>query len=115
MTTLKDIKIEKLPKWVQLEFKKLQGQVDALSKQLDQIENVSGKMKWREVLSSRTHGIPEIAVVEADIDGGDVSVLVQDGYLSVSSNRGALIVQPQSANVVRIRCGEFWQKEGDTA
>lgn len=99
--------IEKLPKWAQLEFRKLQGEVNALSEQLDQIKKESGKMRWREVLSDKAHGIPDIAVVESDVDGGCITVSVQDGYLSVSSNRSALIVQPQAANVVRVRCGDF--------
>lgn len=100
--------ISKLPKWAQSEIERLQRDNTDLRRKLDEIQDGSGPMVWYEIMDGVTHGIPDGAVVRAQVGGEKIEISVQGDALRISSIMRSIIVQPQSANVVRVRVADYW-------
>ena len=103
--------ITKLPKWAQTEIEVLRRRVANLQEKLDQVDNATGTMYWMNsgAVDTVKHGLPDYASMHATVDGGVIELQVQDGSLIVRANRDNPIIQPQAANVFKVKVGRYWQ------
>lgn len=107
--------IHRLPLWARTHVANLERRVSALTRRLDDQPPTEGawlvtQTLWPTDLPDRVLAGRETRTVRVLLDGGWIELVVEAGregeYLSVRTER-AVVVQPQSGNVVKIKNAEW--------
>lgn len=92
-----------LPKYARLHIAELNREIESLRAQLDG-DNADSDVS----IYGSVRPLPRNSAIVFSLPGEAIIAARKDGYLEIRTNDGALEVQSQSSNVIKVRTGKWW-------